>query len=152
MAYTRNVQRKNKSRREVLTMLLEFWSILTVLPFTVGLLKYLTPVRSADTQGESLRVALVADITENTARIVKLNKDPVIIVHTPSGQFKALSARCTHLGCIVQYQQGPIPHFSCNCHGSQFDINGKNIAGPAPRPLAPFRVTIQESAIFVSTV
>jgi len=45
----------------------------------------------------------------------------------------ALSAICTHLGCTVaQQEEGG---FFCPCHGSRFDAHGKNVSGPAPRPL-----------------
>jgi Rieske Fe-S protein len=46
----------------------------------------------------------------------------------------ALSAVCTHLGCIVS-QEGA-GGFHCPCHGSRFDAEGRVIEGPAPRPLA----------------
>lgn len=46
--------------------------------------------------------------------------------------FRALSAVCTHLGCIVsQVEWG----FTCPCHGSKFDRQGNVIGGPAPKPL-----------------
>jgi cytochrome b6-f complex iron-sulfur subunit len=50
------------------------------------------------------------------------------------GSLKALSARCTHLGCTLRYEQ--LAHrFECPCHGSMFDINGHRIAGPAKKDL-----------------
>jgi len=52
--------------------------------------------------------------------------------------FYAISAVCTHLGCIVRQVEN---HYQCPCHGSRFDINGKVIRGPAPGPLKWFRVT-----------
>ena len=45
----------------------------------------------------------------------------------------ALSAVCTHLGCVVGMEEDG--SFFCPCHGSRFNAAGKNIAGPAPRPL-----------------
>lgn len=50
----------------------------------------------------------------------------------PEGLY-AISAVCTHLGCIVSAQDAG--GFFCPCHGSRFDAEGKVVAGPAPRPL-----------------
>lgn len=46
----------------------------------------------------------------------------------------ALSARCPHLGCTVNWFGDPRV-FKCPCHGSEYHSNGENFAGPAPRPL-----------------
>lgn len=53
----------------------------------------------------------------------------------------AMSAVCTHLGCTVKYQDVQ-SEFHCPCHGSKFDKDGKNIAGPAPRPLPRLDATV----------
>jgi cytochrome b6-f complex iron-sulfur subunit len=54
-------------------------------------------------------------------------------VYSDEGGLYAISAICTHLGCIVQSEgdQG----YYCPCHGSRFDAQGRPIAGPAPGPL-----------------
>ncbi len=54
------------------------------------------------------------------------------IYSRPEGLY-AISAVCTHLGCIVSAQEEG--GFFCPCHGSRFDAEGKVVAGPAPRPL-----------------
>lgn len=53
----------------------------------------------------------------------------------------ALSARCAHLGCTVNWFQD-IRTFKCPCHGSEYRSNGTNFAGPAPRPLDRFRIEL----------
>jgi len=142
----------DSKRRDFLSKFLGLWSIATVVPFFHAVIEFITPPKSKEVIRETVRAASLADVPVNSAKIFKFNKDPVILVHTASDQFKAFSARCTHLGCIVQYKPEGTPHFECNCHGSQFDLNGKNIAGPAPLPLSPFRIKIEESSIIVSKV
>ena len=150
MADVSKVAEGGTSRRAFLFRFLGVWGVVSVVPLVKGVLEYLTPKRIAETLRESLRVGSVPDVPQGTAKIFKFGKDPVIVVHTAGDQFRAFNARCTHLGCVVQFQPDPVPHFNCNCHGSQYDINGVNIAGPAPRPLAPMKVTIENASIVVT--
>ncbi len=64
----------------------------------------------------------------------------VYIVRIPVG-FYAVSAVCTHLGCITQWKP-EANMIACPCHGSKFQPNGKVIAGPAPRPLPHFSISL----------
>ena len=138
-------------RRTFLRSALGMWGLAAAIPVLKILYDYLTPQTVSGLVKESLVVATTDQIAPGTAKVVRFGRDPVIVVHLDGGQFKAFSARCTHLGCIVQYHDEPVPHFGCNCHGSQFNINGVNYAGPAPKPLAPFRVTLEGTSIVVST-
>jgi Rieske Fe-S protein len=52
------------------------------------------------------------------------------------GQLHAVSARCTHLGCLVAFNAAERT-WECPCHGSRFDVDGKVLQGPAVRPLDP---------------
>lgn len=142
-------QQKTK-RRDFLSKFLGLWSVVTVVPVINAILEFVTPPKPREATAEIFRAASMNDIPLNSAKVVKFKREPIIIVHTPSGQFKAFSARCTHLGCIVQYKPGDQPHFECNCHGSQFDASGRNIGGPAPSPLQALRVKLEESSILIS--
>ncbi|MFQ5668085.1 MAG: ubiquinol-cytochrome c reductase iron-sulfur subunit [Candidatus Binatia bacterium] len=53
----------------------------------------------------------------------------------------ALSARCAHLGCTVNWF-GDLRIFKCPCHGSEYHSDGVNFAGPAPRPLDRLRIQL----------
>ena len=69
-----------------------------------------------------------------------LQDQQVYIVRTAQG-FYAVSAVCSHLGCIMQWK--PEDNLiACPCHGSKFQSDGTKVAGPAPRPLPHFAISL----------
>ena len=66
--------------------------------------------------------------------VVRFQKEKKAFVIGTSGGVYALSAVCTHLGCIARYRSDE-KVIACPCHGSRFDLEGNVIHGPAPRPL-----------------
>ena len=72
--------------------------------------------------------------------VVRFNKEKkAYVIGTANGVY-ALSAVCTHLGCITRYKSDE-KLIACPCHGSRFDLEGNVIHGPAPRPLPWLDVT-----------
>jgi cytochrome b6-f complex iron-sulfur subunit len=60
---------------------------------------------------------------------------PLYVRRVDTDQYTALLLRCTHRGC----QPEPIgERLECPCHGSQYDLNGRVLVGPAQRPLTSF--------------
>ena len=76
-------------------------------------------------------------------KIVRFGAEPVLLIKVSEMEFRAFSATCTHLDCIVEYQHDK-QRIWCNCHNGQYDLNGINVAGPPPRPLARYEVHIVE--------
>jgi Rieske Fe-S protein len=58
-----------------------------------------------------------------------------VIVTRAGGEVRAFSARCTHLGCLIDRSAHDL--LVCPCHGSRFRLDGTVANGPALRPLAP---------------
>lgn len=73
---------------------------------------------------------------------------PAVVIQPSAGQFIALTAVCTHLGCIVKWQKDK-EDFLCPCHGGRYSPEGKVLAGPPPKPLETYAVTVQGDSILV---
>jgi cytochrome b6-f complex iron-sulfur subunit len=58
-------------------------------------------------------------------------------VEVRSGKVRVQTAVCTHLGCTVNMVE---TGYACPCHGSTYDLIGRNTGGPAPQPLVFFQV------------
>jgi len=74
-----------------------------------------------------------------------LTADPaagIYIVHAAEG-FYALSATCTHLGCLTAWKP-ELGIIACPCHGSKFNRQGTKVDGPAPKPLPWLRVWLSD--------
>jgi Rieske Fe-S protein len=95
-------------------------------------------------QGSAL--ATTSEIPVGSGKIFTSEK--VVVTQPNSGDFKAFSAVCTHMGCIVStISNGTI---DCPCHGSQYSIStGAVVGGPAPSPLPAQSINVTGSSIFL---
>jgi cytochrome b6-f complex iron-sulfur subunit len=103
-------------------------------------IKYIIPPTITTKSVNELMVGKAAEIPENTGKIFQFNKDKVIVIND-NGKLTACSAVCTHLGCVVHWdnEQNLI---SCPCHGAKYKQTGEIISGPQPLPLATFKVKV----------
>ncbi len=99
---------------------------------------------TAGAQGSAL--ATTSEIPVGSGKIFTSEK--VVVTQPNSGDFKAFSAVCTHMGCIVStISNGTI---DCPCHGSQYSIStGAVVGGPAPSPLPAQAIKVTGSNIFL---
>lgn len=86
-------------------------------------------------RAQTPRLALLEeDVPRGEGRILMVDERRLAIYHDPRGGFRALSATCTHLGCVVGFNDAEAT-WDCPCHGSRFALDGSIISGPALKPL-----------------
>lgn len=111
--------------------------------------QYLVPPEVAESTAASVTLPVTAsNVRPNSGQIFKFGNRPGLLVRTETGEFRAFFAICTHLNCTVQYRDD-ISHIWCACHNGHYDLHGRNIAGPPPRPLETLVVNVQGDQIVV---
>ena len=112
--------------------------------------RYLIPPEVEESTAHTVTLALKPqEVKPNSGQIFRFGSQAGIIVKDTSGELKAFSAVCTHLACIVQYRSD-VSHIWCACHNGHFDLNGRNVEGPPPKPLEQFVVNVRADQIVVS--
>lgn len=74
------------------------------------------------------------ELAPGTAAILKIGGENVAAYRDEQGQLHAVSAACTHMGCILGWNEND-RSWDCPCHGSRFEVTGEVIHGPAYKPL-----------------
>ena len=82
---------------------------------------------------------------------VLTEKKTAWVVKTPENKIVAYGPQCTHLGCAYHWDSG-VKQFACPCHSSLFSIEGKVLAGPAPRPLDRYQTRIENNRLQVGAL
>lgn len=137
------------TRRGFLNYLLGTSVVATIAAIVYPIFRFMVPPEIVEAQQNSVLAGKVNDIAANTGKIFKFGSKPGILIKTAAGDVKAFSASCTHLDCIVQYD-GKEKCIVCACHNGKYDLTGKNISGPPPRPLEEFTVNIKGDDITVT--
>jgi glycine/D-amino acid oxidase-like deaminating enzyme/nitrite reductase/ring-hydroxylating ferredoxin subunit len=84
-----------------------------------------------------------ADLAPGEGAVVRVGAERLAVYRDEDGHRHAVSARCTHLGCLVSFNSAERA-WECPCHGSRFGIEGEVLQGPAVRPLERREAPAQE--------
>lgn len=123
------------------------WLISVLYP----VLQYLQVPTQAESVPTSVVAASLKALKPNVGVVFRFGNKPGILVMGADKSLKAFSAVCTHLECTVQYRPD-MERIWCACHNGIYDLNGRNVAGPPPRPLDVFKVAVQGDDVVVSKV
>ncbi len=114
--------------------------------------RYLSPQAVPDPFGKDGRAA-IEKIAPAEVALPGMGKNGgygghgVIVLRDSTGKLKAFDSKCTHAGCNVAFQGDKL---FCNCHGGTYDLDGRNIAGPPPRPLTELAVVEENGLLYVT--
>jgi cytochrome b6-f complex iron-sulfur subunit len=136
------------ARRRVIKIFLGGGLLASFASFLYPVLRFLVPPKAADLGSDSVVAGRVGELKLNSGKIFRFGNRPGLLIHTASGEYRAMSATCTHLSCTVQYRDD-LRQVWCACHNGKYDLNGRNVSGPPPRPLEGFEVQVRGDEIFV---
>jgi Rieske Fe-S protein len=144
-----NTTASGPTRRTFLDWLVGGSALATLGAIIYPIIRFMTPPRVVESTENTVVAAKLAEVPPNSGKIFKFGNKPGIVIRTASGELKAFSAVCTHLDCIVQYRS-ETKQIWCACHNGQYNVSGKNIGGPPPRPLEEFKVNTRGDDIVVT--
>jgi cytochrome b6-f complex iron-sulfur subunit len=149
MDKTESNMAEKKNRRGFLKYLLSGglagFAAITIYP----ILSFLNPPKQTEVEVTSVVVGKADDMKPGDSKIIRFGNKPVIIIRMDDNNFRALSATCTHLDCTVQYKKDE-KIIWCACHNGKYDLFGRNVSGPPPRPLEQYSVVIKKDDLIVS--
>jgi Rieske Fe-S protein len=137
------------SRRRAIEIFLGGGVLATLASFLYPVFRYFVPPAVIDLGGDEVVAAKLGDLKPNSGKIFRFGSRPGLLILNNDGSYRALSATCTHLGCTVQYRSD-LREIWCACHNGTYDLNGRNISGPPPRPLDVFDVHVRGDEIVVN--
>jgi len=134
-------------RRRFLNGVLAVMGGVSLLAILWPAVAYVLPARKRGGGGERVSAGRQEGWAAWEARKVSVRGKPVAVLRTDTG-FRAFSAVCTHLGCIVHWNKDG-RKFECPCHAAAFDAAGKVLAGPPPKALPEYAVSVVQDEVIV---
>ncbi len=136
-------------RRRFLELLLGSSVAASVVSVLYPILQFVLPPRTAELDADTVVAAKADELGLNAAKIFRFGNRPGLLVRSADGSYRAFSAICTHLNCTVQYRNRESDIW-CACHNGVYDLQGRNVSGPPPRPLEVYDVHVRGEEIVVA--
>jgi cytochrome b6-f complex iron-sulfur subunit len=141
------ILKKEMSRRDFIDWVIRGGILATLSGILFPVLAYLWPVMGRGPGSDMQEVATVDEIPLGAGKKVILDGSALLLIRTPQ-EFKAFSAICTHLGCVVDWD-GRKREIVCPCHAGIFDLEGRVVSGPPPRPLPSYPVKVMNGKVYL---
>jgi Rieske Fe-S protein len=136
-------------RRSLLSWLLGGGVAASLASFFYPVVRFLNPPYITEAPVDEVSGGKVDDLKPNSGKIIKFGNKPALLVRVSETEWKAFSAVCTHLNCTVQYQD--TTHLIwCACHNGMYDLTGRVVSGPPPKPLEEYAVRVRGDEVVIS--
>ncbi len=137
---------QNDSRRKFLGLCLGAITASLAAAALWPIWRYLAPQGGP---GKSEKIELARDqVPVGGAHFFTFRGHPAVVLQEKAGEFIALNAVCTHLGCIVKWLPDK-GEFLCPCHAGRYSPAGSVLGGPPPKPLESYPVAVQDNKIVI---
>jgi cytochrome b6-f complex iron-sulfur subunit len=138
-------------RRRFLKFLMSFSVVSSIAMTITPIVGFLAPSKTANAgAGGKVLAGTLDTLPVGKGAVVAVGSKPAIVVNTAGG-VRAFSAICTHLGCIVLWDE-TAGNIVCPCHDGRFNpATGAVMSGPPPAPLPPLTTVVEGNDIFIVT-
>lgn len=116
-----------------------------------GSLGSLLPVLTATSASGALTLSVDAGsplATVGSAALIQSSSGNYLVARTAQTTFVALTAICTHQTCTITNFSGSL--YVCPCHGSEYNLSGQVVQGPAPQSLRQFATQFTDPTLTIS--
>ncbi len=113
-----------------------------------------TSFQTINTTVNNGKITLSIDSSSSLANaggtaFVNYQSGSILVDRINNDSFNVLSSTCTHQGCTVNNFDSSTKQFICPCHGSQYNLSGQVVVGPAKAPLTAFQNTFSNNQLII---
>jgi Rieske Fe-S protein len=112
------------------------------------LFKFLLPPAQSEQHSDTV-AAEATELKPGSAKVFRFGNRPALLIRDKDGSYRAVSAVCSHLNCTVQYLEREQVIW-CACHNGTFDLQGRVVSGPPPKPLEAFAARVRGKDVVVT--
>ncbi len=140
---------RTEGRRSLIRWLLGGGFAASLSSFLYPVLRFMNPPAVPEAAVNEVVAGKIQDFPPNSGKLVKFGSKPALLIRVSDTDWRAYSGICTHLNCTVQYRVAT-QQIWCACHNGFYDLNGRVVAGPPPRPLEEYAVRVRGEEIVIS--
>ena len=142
--------RQVHARQRFLSGLVTGLVLLVAVGATLPVVRFLIPPVQAQFGADRIRAASVAQLPENSARLIRFGGEQILLIQPTTGRYFALGSTCTYMAACRLEWSAERRQLLCPCHGCVYDVRGNIVEGPPSLPLTRFAVERLDDQIYIS--